>query len=279
MKITIPDQKKLEKLKESIKKDGCEKLFVLSDFDRTLTHALVGGIKTPSIISRLWDGNYLSRDYAKKAQALFEKYHPIEMSSSLSTNRKKEAMREWWDKHHELMIQSGLSKSDLEDVLKRGSVNFRRGVEVFLDFLDRQKIPLVIISASGCGDIVPMFFQKMDKNYPNIFFIVNQFNWNDSGRAVSLKGQTLHSLNKNEVDLDQVPGLKTALQGRRNALLLGDSPDDLLMAENFELDHLIKAGFLNPGFNSEDKFEDFFDIIIEEDGDFEQINQLVFSLE
>ena len=70
-------------LKNNIKKQGIDSLHIVSDFDRTLTYASVGGEKIPSIISILRDGNYLSKEYAEKAHALFNKYHSIEIDNNI----------------------------------------------------------------------------------------------------------------------------------------------------------------------------------------------------
>ena len=71
-------------------------------------------------------------------------------------------MRAWWRKHNELLIHSGLKRSDLEDIVQNGPLKFRDGVLKFLDVLYAKKIPLVIISASGCGDAIEMMFEKVE---------------------------------------------------------------------------------------------------------------------
>ena len=86
---------KFQKLKNNIKKQGIDSLHIVSDFDRTLTYASVGGEKIPSIISILRDGNYLSKEYAEKAHALFNKYHSIEIDNNINPQKKKKFMEEW----------------------------------------------------------------------------------------------------------------------------------------------------------------------------------------
>lgn len=92
MNIIIADQEKFNQIKINIKKAGLAKLHILADFDRTLTVGLINGIKTPSIIALLRDGNHLIPGYAEKAQALFDKHHPIEIDLKLSQNIKKNKM-------------------------------------------------------------------------------------------------------------------------------------------------------------------------------------------
>ncbi len=279
METLILNPEKLEEVKALTKKDGYENLHILSDFDRTLTYGTVDGVKIPSIIALLRDGDYLSDDYAKKAHALFEKYHPFEKNLELSREERKKAMENWWKEHHELLIRSGLSKKNLEDILEKETVKFREGVLDFLDFLNQKKIPLIILSASGCGDVVRMFFQKNKKDYPNIHYVVNQFNWNEEGRAISPKGRVIHSMSKDEAILKEIPQVYEEIKERKNVILLGDSIDDLGMVEGFDYHHLIKIGFLNPGYyNLREDYEKNFDVIIEGDGDFSYVNNLMRDL-
>ncbi len=122
--IVIPNPKKLEKTKKLILKQGKNKLHVLADFDRTLTKAFIDGKQIPSIISVLRDEHYLSEEYSEKAKALAEKYHPIEMNPNISLKEKKKKMNEWWTKHFDLLIKSGLNKKHLERVINEGNVQF-----------------------------------------------------------------------------------------------------------------------------------------------------------
>jgi len=279
MNIIIPQKKNLEKIKAQIKKAGYQNLHILADFDRTLTYGEFNGIKTPSLMSMLRDGNHLTEGYAAKAQALFEKYHPMEVDPKIPLQQKKKVMREWWETHNELLIKSGLSKSDLEDIVKNGHLKFREGVSEFLDFLKEHNIPLVIISASGCGDAIQMFFQKMGKDYSNIIYITNKFNWDKNGRAISIKEPIIYVMNKDETILEEIPEVYKIIKNRRNVLLLGDSLGDLGMIEGFKHDALIKIGFLNFDYDKDlAGFKKQFDVVLEGDGDFGYVNGLIRDL-
>lgn len=279
MNLIIPNPENLEKLKSQIKAEGYQNLHILSDFDRTLTYGAVKGIKTPSIISMLRDGNHLTEDYAKKAHALFDKYHPIEVNPDIPLPEKKKAMQEWWETHNKLLVESGLSKSDLDDIVKNGHVKFREGIPEFLDFLHKNNIPLVILSASGCGDAIQMFFKKIKMDYSNIFYVTNHFNWDKKGRVISTAGPIIHSMNKDETILRKIPEVYSAIKNRKNVLLLGDSVGDLGMIEGFDYEHLLKIGFLNLDYDSSRKeFEKNFDVVLEGDGDFNYVNELIRDL-
>jgi len=280
MKTIISNPKNLEKLKSQIKAKGYQNLHILSDFDRTLTYGEIEGIKTPSIISMLRDGNHLSDDYAKKAHALFDKYHSIEIDPSIPLEEKKKAMQEWWETHNKLLLKSELSKSDLEDIVKNGHVRFREGVPEFLDFLYQQNIPLIILSASGCGDAVQMFFKNIGKDYSNISYVTNQFNWDKNGKAISSKKLLIHCMNKDETILKEIPKIYFNIRNRKNVILLGDSIGDLGMIEGFKYENLLKIGFLNFDYNKlREEYKNNFDIVLEGDGDFNQVTNLIKNLE
>lgn len=275
MNVIIPHPEYVEEIKKQIRSKGASQLHILSDFDRTLTYGAVDGVKTPSIISMLRDGHHLAKGYAKKAHALFDMYHPIEVDPNLSLQEKKKAMQEWWEAHNKLLIESELSYADLEDIVQNGHVAFRDGALEFLDLLHAHDIPLVIFSASGCGDAVRMFFQKIHKDYSNIFYVTNQFNWDAHGRAMSTKGQVIHTFNKDETILEEIPEIYEAVHERHDVILFGDSVGDVGMSEGFTYHNLLKIGFLNTDTALLQKeYEKHFDIILEGDGDFEFINTL-----
>jgi cytosolic 5'-nucleotidase 3 len=279
MNILISDKKRFEGIKNKIKADGLDNLHFLADFDRTLTYGLLNGVKTSSIISILRDGNHLSPDYAKKAHDLFDKYHPIEVDSTLPIDHRRRAMSKWWEEHNNLLIDSGLNINDLKSIAENDRLKFREGVFNFLDFLHQKKIPLIIFSASGCGEAIELFFDKHNRNYPNILYIINKFNWDNNGNAVSIKGLIIHSLNKNETILKDIPSVYNIIKEKRNIILLGDSIGDLGMASGFDYKNLLTIGFLNPGYNkNKDDYLNKFDVVLEGDKDVNFINNLLQDL-
>lgn len=276
--ITSPD--KFKKMKEKIKEGSYQNLHVLSDFDRTLTYGTTAeGEKRPSLISVLRNGDYLDQDYAEKAHALFDKYHPIEMDPDLSHEKKKRAMQEWWETHNELLIEKGLSKNHFRDIIEEGGIEFREGVPEFLDFLNKKQIPLVIMSASGAGEAVPMFFEEEEKKYSNIYFIVNRFNWDSHGRAISHKEPIIHSLNKDETVLEEFPEIYEKVKDRKDVILSGDTLSDVDMIEGFDFSQLLKIGFLCYKIEkNREGYKQAFDVVLEGDGDFKFINGQLFEI-
>lgn len=280
MKEIIKNPEKLKEKKDIFKAEGLDKMHILSDFDRTLTYGSVGGIKTPSIISMLRDGKHLSEEYARKARALYDKYHKYEIDLSLSEAERKKLMRAWWNTHNKLLVESGLSYSDLEDIVENGHVRFREGVEEFLDWTYQNNVPMVIMSASGCGDAIKLFFEKIGKDYPNIHYVTNQFEWDENGKAIAPKEPVIHSLNKDETVLSELPEVYKVVKDRKNVILLGDSLHDLGMIDGFEYDNLIRIGFQNDvSANLNNEYEKKFDVVLKGDGDFEYVGKLIKDLE
>jgi len=289
--VVISNQEKLEKLKKQICEDGAEKLHVLADFDRTLTTAFVNGESVPSLISVLRDGNYLTPDYAKKAQELYAKYHLIEIDQKIPPEQKKKAMEEWWMTHFDLLIKSGLNKKDLESVVEAGKVKFRDGFTDFIDFLRIHNIPLVIMSSSGLGgDVISMYLEREGKLgdelrssspsanarvYDDIYIISNSYEWDENGNAIAAKEPIIHLMNKDETMVRDFPAFNT-IKDRKNVLLLGDSLGDIGMVKGFDYDNLIKIGFLNE--NVEENLEHYkrnFDVVILNDSSLDYINKLL----
>ena len=276
--VIIADEKSLEEKKKKILKAGAGKFHVLADFDRTLTKAFFNGKKVNTIISHLRNGNYLTEDYAKKAHELFDKYHPIEIATDVSDKEKSKKMNEWWNAHFDLLIKSGLNKSDLKKVVNDESLEFRDGVLEFLKFLKEKNIPLVILSSSGLGDTISMYLEKEGILYNNIHIISNFYKWDEKGNAIGVHEPIIHVMNKSEISVKSLPIYHELLK-RKNVLLIGDGLGDLGMIEGFDYDNLVSVGFLNE--NVEDnlaKYKKDFDVVIVDDGNFDYVNKFIGGL-
>lgn len=274
-KIVILKPEKVQEKKRKILNEGAKNFHVLADFDRTLTNAFVEGKKIPSIISVLRDGNYLSLEYTKKARELFEKYHPIETDLNLSDEEKKVAMREWWETHFDLLINSGLNKNDLERIVKEGAIVLRKGVLEFFNLLNEKRIPLVILSSSGIGDVISIYLRNQRKMYDNIYVVSNFYEWDEKGNAVCVKKPIIHAMNKDEVIFKELP-FYNDISNRKNVLLLGDSLGDLKMIKGVDYNNLISVGFLNEKIKENlDLYKKFFDVVISGDGSFEWANNFI----
>jgi cytosolic 5'-nucleotidase 3 len=273
--IIVINSKSFEKKKKKFILDGTKNLHVLSDFDLTLTKAFVEGEKTQTIMAQLRTGEYISLEYSKKAHELFDKYHPIEIDPNVTYEEKKKKMEEWWKTHFDLLVKMGLNKQTIEKMVKDKPLKFRNGVFDFLDSLDKNKVPLIIISSTGLGNALPMYFEKEAKLYKNIYFVTNFFEFNKSGKVIGLFGPVIHVMNKDETVLSEFPFYEK-IRKRKNIILLGDSVGDLGMLQGADYKEVIKIGFLNE--NIEENLEEYkknFDVVITGDWDFTFVNELI----
>lgn len=276
--VIVSNSENFKEIKKKIISEGAKNLHVLADFDRTLTKAFVNGEKVPSAISILRNENYLSEEYSKKAHALADYYHPIEFNLDIPLKEKKKDMQEWWEKHCSLLIESGLNKKHLERVVKENKIQFREGVPEFFDLLHEKQIPLIIISSSGIGDLVPLFLKKFGKLYDNVKIITNLYKWDKSGNAIGVNEPIIHVFNKDETVLKEFPQIYRKIKDRRNVLLLGDSLGDLGMIEGFDYSNLLKVGFLNYDVDKNlERYKENFDVVITND-DMNFINELLKGL-
>lgn len=244
--VLIISPQKFDLTKNAMQRSGAGKAHFLVDFDRTLTKYQISGKKVPSLISILRDGNYLTSDYGSKAQALFDKYHPLELDQSISIERKRDLMKQWWREHFDLLIKSGLKKGDIDSVVRSGKVELREGCPGLLKFLHGKDIPVVIMSNSGLGNYaIEGFLKNANCYFENIHIISNQFVWDCQGRAVGILEPIMHGGGKVSILVQDYPQIFQKISERKNVILIGDNESDVDMVEGFDCDNLLKIGFLN----------------------------------
>ncbi|OAY81445.1 Cytosolic 5'-nucleotidase 3A [Ananas comosus] len=256
--VVIPNPESLEKKKGSMRNGGRSKLQVIADFDGTLTsHGL------------LQQGN---PEYDAKREALFEYYHPLEISPTIPIEEKTKLMEEWWEKTHGLLIEGGLTY----DAIKKSE----------------RDIPVLVFSA-GLADIIEeVFRQKLHRSFKNIKVVSNRMVFDENGRLVAFKGKTIHVLNKNEHALDMAAPVHdkfgdlngsnddtTLVKKRTNVILLGDHIGDLGMSDGVNFENRIAVGFLNS--NVEKSLKDYcntFDVVYLNDASMWGVVELVSEL-
>lgn len=267
----------LNEIRKAIVAGGHKNLHVLSDFDRTLLKAFVGGKKVPSLVSILRNGGYLTPDYAEKAHALFNKYHAIEIDPAIPHEVKKQAMEEWWRTHFKLIVESRLNKRDIERAMESPELELRGQALAFFDFLHHYNIPLVIMSASGLGgDGIEIYLKKYGKLYDNIYIISNSFIWDEKGQVVSVKEPIIHTLNKDKTAIQDFPEAYAAVKNRKNVILLGDSADDIGMIEGFDYKNLFRIGFLNENIGENlELYKNVFDAVLLNDAPMDYVNEFL----
>ncbi len=275
--IIIVDKQKFEKILSNIKKDWYTKLHILSDFDKTLTKEFIDWEKRPSLISILRRQNILWEEYSKKAYELFDYYNPIEISPIIDIVEKKKQMTIWWEKHLDLLIQSWLKRQDVDKAINSGIIRFREWVTSFLNLMNKENVPVVIISANALwSDSNYLFLEQNWVNISNIKIISNSFIWDENWISIWYNKPVIHVFNKDETVLKDFPQIYEEIKSRKNVILLWDSLWDPGMIEWFDYDNLLKIWFLND--NIDELLEEYkknYDVVIVWDWDFGFINEIL----
>jgi len=252
---------------------------VIADFDRTLTKAFIDGKQNTSLVSVIQEQWYLWIDFTEQSRKNFDKYHPIEIDPNVSLEEKKKAMTERWKVQFELIIKSWLSRDIIKDVIMNEKISFRSWYEDFFDMLYKSNIPLIILSASGLGyDSIYYAFEKIHKLYANIDIISNTFIRDEAGKAIAVREPIVHSFNKDETVVKDLP-IYQEVKDRKNIILLGDSLGDVGMADGFDYETIIKIWFLNHDTpENREKYQEAFDLLILNDGPLDEVNKLLRSI-
>lgn len=276
-KIIYSNEKKFWEKIENIKKNWLESLHVLADFDRTLTKAFYDWKMRPSLISVLRDEWYLTEEYRKKAYALKDKYYPMEIDPNLSLEEKNTAMTEWWNEHLELLVESWLSKNDIDKIISSWFIKLRKWVEIFLKFLSENNIPLLIISANWLWtDSIKLYLENEWFLTKNVHIISNSFEWWEDWKAIWYDKRVIHTFNKWETVLEEFPEIFKEIKDRKNWILLWDSLWDPNMSDWFDFENLVKIWFLN---DKEDEliweYEKRYDLVLTWDSEWEVLDEVL----
>lgn len=171
-----------------------------------------------------------------------------------------------------------MREKDILAVVNSGKIKLRDGAEKFFKLLIKNNIPLIILSATGLGEVIPLFLKKEKLWSDNVFALTNTFQWDAKGRAIKINEPIIHSLNKEESMVSEFPAQQKT-KGRKNIILLGDSIDDANMAHGFKYDNIIKISFLNEKVEERlPHYKKIFDAIILNDGSFNFVNELLREL-
>lgn len=278
MTVIISNPQEVEIKLKQIKEDGLENLQILTDFDKTLTKATINEQTVPTIMKLLRSGQYISPEYNAVADALAKKYHAIEIDLTIPEQDRIRAMEEWWSKHFELLIRSGLNKKHLEQIVDDKRLQFRQGALEMIDYLHEHNVPLIIISSSGLGETIPMLLRREGRLYDNVYVITNEYVWDKSGNATRMKGPTIHAMNKDESALETLPAFEK-IAHRKNVILLGDGIGDLKMIGKFDYRTLIGVGFLDENIEANrPAYQEAFDIVLENDENFDYVNKQLYGI-
>ena len=275
MAVHISDEEGFHRKVAAVQRGGPASLHVISDFDLTLSRALIGGKKVPSMFALIRAGDYLGRDYAQQAYALYDRYRPVELDPTLSWDERVTKMHEWWSSHVDLMVSCGMSREVLGRVVDDHEGILKDGASRLLGRLRAAGVPVLVFS-SGLSDLIKAFLEKEGLLLDNMHLIANFFSFDEHGRATGYDGELVHSYNKSEVQLSSLPFFER-IRDRRNVLLLGDSLGDPRMADGLDHDTIIKVGFCYDKDRVESYLESY-DVVITDDDSLSYPDELCSQL-
>ncbi len=123
---------------EAIKRDGVESLHIVADFDRTLTKGSLQNKKINTSTGVIVESNCLGNEFKETLHNLFKIYRPIENSNETSLELKYEKMNEWWSETLKAIINSGLNKNIVDEIIKKDEIIERENLREFLNILSKK---------------------------------------------------------------------------------------------------------------------------------------------
>lgn len=89
---------------KNIKNISDNSLYVVTDFDRTLT------LGTSKSSWEILSSSFVDKNYIVERDKLAKIYRPIEVDETIDEKTKNKKMIEWWQKHIELLIKYKLKE-------------------------------------------------------------------------------------------------------------------------------------------------------------------------
>lgn len=116
---------------------------------------------------------------------------------------------------HQLMIDAGLRKEDLRDIVDNPRLQLRENVDRFLQLAHEHGVPLHIFSA-GLYDVIHAYLQLHGLDKYQAHVVSNMMEFDAQGRLLGFQGSLIHTLNKNSTVLRSSPGwAKIEVRDRR----------------------------------------------------------------
>lgn len=170
----------------AIKKDN---YYIIIDFDKTITAS-----NSLDSWMAVIDFNIYGETCKKEIQKLNAKYAPIELDYQISKNEKEQYMIEWYQKSMDILYRYGLTKTNLQKSLQKGTLLLREGAKEFFKNLNDSQIPVIILSA-GIGNVIEEFLKQQEIYFNNIHIISNFIQFKGDNMQ-KFEGELLHSMNK-----------------------------------------------------------------------------------
>lgn len=212
----------MENMKNTISNIKLHDLFIISDFDHTLTN-----FESKSSSDVVSHNEIFPSEYRQKHDEIDDYYRQIEKDLTIPQTVKAKAMQEWNDKVIELMIKYKITKEEIDKAINdKNSMILRTGAKEIIEFSHQKNIPFIIISA-GIKNSIEAFLKNNNLLFDNVYTISNEILF--EGNQIKPNQKFLmNSQNKDEVIYPEK--VKSIIQDKKTALLFGDNITDALMA-------------------------------------------------
>jgi 5'-nucleotidase len=259
-----------DNIKKKVNSLNHNKLYVVADFDRTIT--VNSSDNSWGILEK---SNFICEEYTRESEKLYNCYYPIEFDFNIDPVIKDKLMCEWWGSVISLFVKYGLREEIVNNATSNISVmQFRNGGREFLKSMYEKNIPVIIISA-GIGNFIEQFLKYNNCLFDKIYIIANFIEFED-GLAVGVGNDIIHSQNKNIISLS--PDITNRISDRNDILLLGDNLADIKMVPQDKRNDTIRIGFLD--FDTEKNIENFrqeFDIVCTDNTSFHDLSKVLLK--
>lgn len=256
--------KKIEKIKISP-----NNYYVVLDFDKTLTSK-----ESLDSWMAVLDFDIYGEECKKKIEQINAKYAPVELDYTLDKKTKEKYITEWYQKSIDFLYDHQLTKSNLKKALQKEPIKFRKGAKEFLQELQQENIPVIIISA-GIGNVIEEFLKNQECYGENIYIISNFIQFKDD-KMQKFNQSLIHSMNKNsegKLPKDWIRRLKQ----KEHIILCGDLIEDIKMIPERRKESSILVGFLNSEIKKNlSLYKQNYDIVLtEEEANFYEVEKII----
>ena len=193
----------LEAKIQSLQRQQAEHIHIIADFDMTLTKYWDENNKRTLSSHGVLEHHAINSETRTALSGLFTKYYPIEVSLTISHEKKVAAMVEWWQKAHELIIASNLTKQKLDSIIEDTKVIFRPRLKELVQLVTKLDIPMLVFSA-GLGDVIHRMLSNEKLWTQDMAIVSNMMIW-ENDVLVGFKDPLIHVFNKDEAMVHETP--------------------------------------------------------------------------
>lgn len=244
--------------------------YVVMDFDKTMTT-----IDSDDSWTVIQNPNILNPNLNIESLELAKKYCPIEMDYSIEPNLKSSYMYDWYMSVMKLYYTYNLTYDKLLKCVKCGNLTLRNGLKDFLLNLNKNNIPVIILSA-GIGNVIKEVLVLNNCFYDNIHIISNFFSF-DNNKLLPFNNPIIHTCNKKMSNLPN--NFEKEISTKKYILLFGDFIEDINMVSKDNLHRTLSFGFLEKNVETNLKsYQDAFDVVLTNNSSFDDVMNLLKKL-